>query len=229
MNNYTRSIVAPEETTIVMAHHSEVSREPLHADNYLAGRGYAVGQVLSRVFHPILLNVAMFLIVGYYAMATHVEGLKWALICIFAQVVPPSLFFSYRMRQGAYSDEDVSNRRQRNELYLFGLGTVLVGLLILTPLGLPRPFVALLLCAFVIGIINSIVNLGWKISVHATASASIATVTWLFAPLLGIALWLGALAVGWARVRTRNHTPLQVVSGFAVAASVVLVVFRLVG
>jgi len=55
-----------------------------------------------------------------------------------------------------------------------------------------------------------------------------ATVTWLFAPLLGIALWLCALAVGWARVRTRNHTPLQVLSGFAVAVSVVLIVFRLV-
>ncbi len=211
-----------------MAHHSDVSRETLPSDANLSGYGYVVGQILSHIFHPILLNVAMFLIVGYYAMATHVEGFKWALICILAQVVPPSLFFSYRMRQGAYSDEDVSNRRQRNELYAFGLGTVLVGLLVLTPLGLPRPFVALLLCAFVIGVINSIVDLRWKISVHATAVASIATVTWLFAPMPGIALWLCALAVGWARVRTGNHTPLQVLSGFAVAASVVLLVFRLV-
>jgi membrane-associated phospholipid phosphatase len=211
-----------------MARQSNISQNRLPTDDYLSGRGYVVGQFLSRLFHPILLNVAMFLVVGYYAMATHVEGLKWALICILAQVVPPSLFFSYRMRRGAYSDEDVSNRRQRNELYMVGLGTVLAGLLILTPLGLPRPFVALLLCALMIGVINSLVNLSWKISVHATAIAAMATVTLLFAPRLGVALWLCALAVGWARVRTRNHTPLQVLGGFVVAVSVVLIVFRLV-
>jgi membrane-associated phospholipid phosphatase len=105
---------------------------------------------------------------------------------------------------------------------------VLVGLLILTPLGLPRPFIALLLCAFIIGVVNSVINLSWKISVHATAIASMATVTLLFAPMLGIVFWLCALAVGWARVRTRNHTPLQVLGGFAVAISVVMIVFRLV-
>jgi len=38
-------------------------------------------------------------------------------------------------------------------------------------------------------------------------------------------LWLCALAVGWARVRTRNHTTLQVIAGLVVAAAIISVSF----
>lgn len=210
-----------------MAHH-DVSHETL-PPSYLAGRGYALALLLSRVFHPILLNVAMFVIVGYYAQTTSWEGMKWALACIVAQVVPPTLFFTYRLRQGAYSDEDVSRRQQRNELYVFGLMTVLGGIALLLPLGLPRAFMALLLCALIVGVVCATINLAWKISVHAASIASTATVALLFSQTLGIILWICAVAVGWARVRTRNHTPLQVLAGFVVAAIVVATVFQVVG
>jgi membrane-associated phospholipid phosphatase len=41
-------------------------------------------------------------------------------------------------------------------------------------------------------------------------------------------LWATAALVGWARVRTRNHTPRQVIAGFAVAALVMSGAFALV-
>jgi membrane-associated phospholipid phosphatase len=80
-----------------------------------------------------------------------------------------------------------------------------------------------------LGLIGGVINLFWKISVHAASIASLATVALLYSRNLGIALWVCALAVGWARVRTGNHTPLQVLAGFLCAATVVLIVFQLVG
>ena len=35
--------------------------------------------------------------------------------------------------------------------------------------------------------------------------------------------------LGWARVRTHNHTPMQVLAGFASAATVIVAVFELIG
>jgi len=64
---------------------------------------------------------------------------------------------------------------------------------------------------------------------HSASIAATATVALLFWQGLGLLLWLCALAVGWARVRTGNHTPLQVLAGFLSALIVVLVVFQLVG
>jgi membrane-associated phospholipid phosphatase len=195
----------------------------------IENRSYALGRLLSRLFHPILMNVLTFLIAGYYGLADHMAGLAWAGACILALVLPPTIFYRVRLRQGAYGDEDISIRHQRNELYLFGFVWVLVATAALIPLGIPAPLLAVIVVALVLGIVAGIVNLFWKISVHAAAIGTLATVALLQMRSLGIALWICALAVGWARVRTHNHTPLQVLAGFLIAATTVLAVFQLFG
>jgi membrane-associated phospholipid phosphatase len=175
------------------------------------------------------MNVLTFLIVGYFGLENRASGLAWAGACVLALVLPPTLFYTIRLRQGAYGDEDVSIRQQRNELYLFGFVWVLLATAALIPLGVPAPLLAVIVTALVIGVIAGIVNLFWKISVHATAIGTLATVALLQMRSLGIALWICALAVGWARVRTHNHTPLQVLAGFLAAATTVLAVFQLFG
>jgi membrane-associated phospholipid phosphatase len=195
----------------------------------IENRSYALGHLLSRVFHPIPMNVLTFLIVGYFGLENRASGLAWAGACVLALVLPPTLFYTIRLRQGAYGDEDVSIRQQRNELYLFGFVWVLLATAALIPLGVPAPLLAVIVTALVIGVIAGIVNLFWKISVHATAIGTLATVALLQMRSLGIALWICALAVGWARVRTHNHTPLQVLAGFLAAATTVLAVFQLFG
>jgi membrane-associated phospholipid phosphatase len=211
-----------------MAPHSNIPHDTYDSD-VLDGRGYALARLISQLFHPILLNIISFLIVGYAALRTHTEGLKWSGICILTLVLPPTIFYYFRLRQGAYADEDVSVREQRNELYLFGFSWVLIATPILAYLGAPRPFLALMICALALGLINGGINLFWKISAHATAIASTATIALLYLPSLGAALWACALAVGWARVRTRNHTPMQVLGGFCSAVAVILVVFQVAG
>jgi membrane-associated phospholipid phosphatase len=201
----------------------------MYDNQAFGGRGYALGRVLSQIFHPILLNIASFLIVGYASLATLASGLRWAGICILTLILPPTAFYYTRLRQGVYSDEDISVREQRNELYLFGFTWVLIATAGLGLVGAPRPFLALMISALTLGLIGGFVNLFWKISAHATAIASVATIGLIYWRPLGIALWACAVLVGWARVRTNNHTPLQVLAGFVSAAAVILAVFELVG
>lgn len=188
-------------------------------------RSYAAGQVLSRIFHPILLNITMFIIVGYAGLSSIRSGMLWAGVCILVQVLPPTLFYTSQARQGAYSDEDVSIRQQRNGLYMVSLATTIVGTAIMIPFGLPRPFLALLVGAALMAIIAGGINLFWKISVHGATIAATAMVALQYSLALGLFFWLCALAVGWARVRTHNHTPLQVLAGFGVAVVVVQTMF----
>jgi membrane-associated phospholipid phosphatase len=217
-----------EEMTNIMAQHHDISHDRYEAEP-LGGRRYALARVLSQVFHPILVNIASFLIVGYASLSSHVDGLRWAGICILTLVLPPTIFYSIRLRQGAYADEDVSVREQRNELYLFGFIWVSIATILLRVFAVPDPFLALMFCALALGLIGGVVNLFWKISAHSTAIASAATIGLLYSPPLGIVLWVCALLVGWARVRTRNHTPLQVLAGFCSATVVVLVIFQVFG
>lgn len=189
------------------------------------GRGYTVARMISQVFHPVILGVLSIFIVGVLGVEPRRVGLLWALFCTVLQVVPPTIFFSIRLRQGAYTDDDVSVRSQRNELYLFGIVNLAVGLVVLRLLGAPAPIMAMLASGIVLSLMAWLINLYWKISVHASSIGSTATLAALYSEPLGLALWLSALALGWARVRTRNHTPLQVVAGLSLAAVCVVGTF----
>jgi membrane-associated phospholipid phosphatase len=199
---------------------------PLSAET--ASRSYQLAQQLSQLFHPILMNITTFLLVGLLAVEPRSTGLLWSFVCIALQVVPATVFFEVRRRQGAYTDADVSVRQQRNELYVMANVVLIISLVLLVWFGAPPPFLAITAAALVIGVLSGLINLRWKISGHAASIGTTAAVATLHAPLLGVAFWVCAALVGWARVKTRNHTPLQVVAGLSLAAAAVTVAFRLV-
>ncbi len=189
------------------------------------GRGYAVARLISQVLHPVFLGVVSIFIVGLLGVEPRQAGLSWALLCTGLQVLPPTLFFTIRLRQGAYTDDDISVRSQRNELYLFGIVNLVAGMVVLQLLGAPPPILAMAASGIAISVLAWIINLYWKISVHASSMGSTATLAALYSEPLGLAFWLCALALGWARVRTRNHTPMQVVAGLLLAAGCVIGAF----
>ncbi|NJP04240.1 MAG: phosphatase PAP2 family protein [Chloroflexaceae bacterium] len=145
------------------------------------------------------------------------------------QIVPAILFFVIRLRQGAYSDEDVSVRHERNELYLVSLVTITLGTLMLLFLNAPIALIALHVGVWVISLLCWIINVFWKISVHATTASSTATIAFFLSPVLGLILGIGAVLVGWSRVRTGNHTPLQVLAGLVLAIVGISATFAVFG
>jgi membrane-associated phospholipid phosphatase len=211
-----------------MTQHNDLAAEALRR-GAAPGRGYAVARLISQIFHPVTLSIVSIFIVGAFGVRPLNSGLGWATLCTIIQVLPPTIFFTVRLRQGAYTDDDVSVRSQRNELYLFGMVTVLAGMALLSILGAPTPFVALLASAALINGLSWLINLFWKISIHSAGIGSCATIAALHSEPLGLLLWVCALSLGWARVRTRNHTPMQVVAGLALACVCVVGSFMAFG
>lgn len=211
-----------------MSSHNDLTAEAIRR-GAVPGRGYAVARLISQVCHPVSLGVMSVFIVGLLGVESRQAGLFWALLCTALQIVPPTVFFSIRLRQGAYSDDDVSIRSQRNELYLFGIVTLIIGMIVLYLLHAPKPFLAMSTSSIMISVLAALINLYWKISIHASSMGSTATLAALYSEPLGLAFWLCALVLGWARVRTRNHTPMQVVAGLMLSVVCVLGAFMLYG
>ncbi len=207
-----------------MQNHRDLTAEAL-SRGALPGRGYAIARFLSQLLHPLFLTTLSLLLVGFYGVANQPAGLLWALLVAVLQIVPLTTFYTIRLRRGAYSDEDVSNRHQRNELYMFALFTAVISIGILLMLRAPLPIIALLLSALLLNISSWLINLSWKISVHAASMGYCTTIALIYSRPIGIILACCALALGWARVRTRNHSPGQVVAGMLLASACVLVVF----
>ncbi|RMD73629.1 MAG: PAP2 family protein, partial [Chloroflexi bacterium] len=151
----------------------------------LPGRGYTIARWISQILHPVPLGIVSIFIVGVFGNDNRASGLWWSLLCIFLHVVPSVIFFNIRLHQGAYSDDDISVRTQRNELYLFGMANVLIGTAILWALQAPLPLIAMLVSVAVMNLLSYIVNLFWKISIHSASIGSCATLASIYLPTLG--------------------------------------------
>lgn len=184
-------------------------------------RAYRIGRIVSQIFHPTINGLLAYLLVGITGpgIASPRIGLMWTAICILLILIPPAAYFYVRLYRGQFSDDDVSHRSERTGLYSVAILTVVTSSIILYLVGIPRIFLRLNAAATGVTVICMLINFRWKISVH---SASIGTLAMLATLLLGqgwgIFFWLCAAIVGWARIRTGNHTLLQVLAGWAVAS-----------
>ena len=190
---------------------------------------YRIGRILSQVFHPITNGIASFLIVGAFAadfVEARLRGFGWALVVIAVLILPPTLYFYFRLFRGHFSDDDVSQRNQRYGLYFFSLGSVALAALALYALSVPVVFLQLIGASIGIMVVCMLINFVWKISVHSASIATLATLSTHYLQPLGIFFWIAALALGWARIRTGNHTIWQVVAGWSVAIACVILALR---
>lgn len=205
-----------------MRQQPELSGDALDS-NEMESRSLLLARLLSQIFNPVFVTIAAYLLIGL--QTPDEAGLAWFGGIIAVQTVPSLVYYLVRLRQGRFSDADVSVRHERNELYIFGTVSVLLTIVLLLALDAPRPFLALTVGMLGIGIICGLINLSWKISMHGAAIGALATLALIHSHILGIVFWICAAAVAWARVRTRNHTPGQVIAGLAVAAVVVVASF----
>jgi len=186
-----------------------------------------VARGLTEVFAPPVLVATLPIVIGVHASRTVPAGLAWGLLAsTFCAIIPNAIVW-YGVRQGRLSDRHIGVREQRTKPLALGLASVLVGLVLLMLFGAPRELIALVVALFVGGLVATVINHYWKLSVHASVAAgSMVVLALAFGPAL-LATAVVVLAVGWSRVRLRDHTTSQVVAGTVIGTVVTGLVFGL--
>ncbi|WP_416903495.1 phosphatase PAP2 family protein [Micromonospora echinospora] len=185
-----------------------------------------IARVVTEVFAPALLAAIMPIVVALHATWPAAgSGVGWALVgALFCSLIPNSLIW-WGVRRGRLTDHHVRVREQRRTPLTLGLVSVLIGLALLVGLRAPRPVIAIVVVMFVVGLAVTLVNLVWKLSIHAAVAAgSAAVLVIVFGPALLSTAPLVAL-VGWSRVQLREHTISQVVAGVAIGLAVAVPTF----
>lgn len=129
-------------------------------------------------------------------------------------VALPISWHNYRkVRQGRYTNFDVSDRRQRTGFYpvLIGLVALVAGLLVLT--GQPRPFWTGAVCLLGLLVGSYGVNRFLKVSLHASLSFYLAWAMYLLNPALGLAMAGLATLVAASRLVLQRHTLPEILLG----------------
>ena len=170
------------------------------------------------------------LIVTVVAIGWHADGragIGWGLLAALFTAVLPTLFISYGVRHGRWSDRNVGARRPRLLVLAFITASVAAGLILLLVLGAPRLLTGYLAFMLASVAVLAAITTVWKISIHcAVASGSVVILALTYGPLvlLGYAL-VGLL--GWARVTVQDHTVAQVVAGSVLGAVAAAVAYAL--
>jgi membrane-associated phospholipid phosphatase len=155
--------------------------------------------------------------IGWHA--DHLAGVGWGLLAALFTAVLPTLFISYGIRRGRWSDRNVGARRPRLAVLAFSAVSVAAGLVLLTAGGGPGLLTGYLAFMLASVALLTAVTTVWKISIHcAVASGSVVILALSFGPLVWPAYALVVL-LGWSRVELKEHTVAQVIVGSVLGAA----------
>ncbi len=187
---------------------------------WIRATGRMLARVITEALAPAVLVAGMSVLVGWHATGWRPVGLLWGTGAALFCSLLPFWYIVRRVQAGDLSDHHIGVRAQRRGPMLVGLGSIVLGLVLLALLGAPRHLIALVIAIFLGGTASTIFNSFWKMSVHtAVAAASVAGLVVEFGWWLTVTAPLAVL-VGWSRVRLADHTVPQVLVGAVVGALV---------
>jgi membrane-associated phospholipid phosphatase len=184
-------------------------------------------ELVSYIFHPLLIVIPTLVIAMIRLGSTLGQAIFWTVLSVVIVNLPMALLLFWGVRSGKYSDASVSIREQRTSIYAVG-GTCLVILLAVLVIGkAPVVIIACLISAVIATALGYWINRYTKLSLHSAAMAGCTAVLLWTAPLIGVIMAVFAPLVGWARIRLKHHTPVQILIGWMVSMVCVFVVFQL--
>lgn len=153
-------------------------------------------------------------------------ALKWTIFS-YAFILAVVLFVVIGVMFGVFSNFDVSKRKQRPLLFSFSAFAIFCYLLSLLILHGPK-ILFLAVFAIIFGLITFVITNKWiKASIHvATATAVLLFVGIVYKGYSFLLLTLVPL-LAWARIKTKEHTPVETVIGSILGIVVTLIVYSI--
>lgn len=207
---------------------SQPTRYNRHVPDPVPDRTKRLATLIGYMFHPFALFAPATLIV--MRDEDWQTALMWFVI-VTGIVLPPIVIVVGWVK--SRHQKEVYQRTAREPIYLVGWLAMLVALGVLMAFDAPKPLQASVAAAALWIPLQMAVNYFYtKISAHAAVSMGIVTGLAMLGALDRFPWWLAGVAIvlltGWARIQTRDHTPQQVILGWLVAGTSVLVMFALV-
>ena len=181
-------------------------------------------RAISFLSHPffILLYSPYFLMEKFGS--SDISSLKWILVSYFFLGLILA-FVVACVEFGIFSDFDITKREQRPLFFLFAGLITSIYLLLLFIFNGPKALL-IVIAAAILGIIAiDIINSRIKASVHvATLSAFMVSVGLIYKGPYLLLLFLIPV-MGWSRVKTKKHTPLEATIGGVLGGALTIVIY----
>lgn len=172
---------------------------------------YRLAEWISRLFSPPLVATVALATIALADFSR--AALAWAFLTLLLMILTPAGYLVYLHQRGQITDLDVFVRHQRTRPYLLSIGCSLVTFALLNTAN--ASYLLQIVAAAAIFQTSGLfaVNLKWKISAHAAATAGFSSLFYWVGGISVLPVWLFIPVVAWSRVHLKRHTLYQTIAG----------------
>ncbi len=184
---------------------------PSPSHKHIANR---LARSISNLVNPVFVGIFVTGLITFKIIDNPTHATKWFGLTILLTAIPPILYVVYLVKTGYLTDIYMPDREKRLKPILVIFSWLAVSIVILylvhAPLAMPFLISAVLAQIVFLGIITVL----WKISFHSATIMSAATIAILLCSQFAWETSALVPLVGWARIRLKRHTFMQVVAGY---------------
>jgi membrane-associated phospholipid phosphatase len=181
-------------------------------------------KLISTVFNPIFLLIPVPFVLVLRTTASLNAAIYWALFSfIFVLIV--GVFILVGIKEGYFSDLDISRKTQRPVLFSFAVLLCSIYVFSLYFLNAPKVLFIAIFALFAGLITIEIVNKFTKASIHVATVSAFATSLFLVYGGIFILSFLFIPLVAWSRIKTHNHTKDQAIVGALIGVIITVAVY----
>ncbi len=190
-----------------------------------SGTKFRVAKVVTEVTAPVVLASTLLIVVALRSAASRSDALLIGVVAAAFAAAIPFAFILRGARRGRWTSHHVDEREHRPLVLSVALGSLTLGLVVLTAWNAPRQLVALL-AAMGAGLAAVlVVSRFWKVSIHsAVAGGTTIVLALVFGPALFV-FGLLAGAAAWSRIVLDDHSAAQVIVGLVIGAAIAAAIF----
>lgn len=184
-----------------------------------------LSNIISIVFHPLLIvTYGVLLALTQTYLSEYPSQLKLAILggTFLTTALIPGLFILLLIYNGAATDAELTDRKERAVPYLIIIISLLSCLYYLHRMRMPFWLIAIVVGGCIALVVALCVNFFWKISAHMLGMGGLLGGVMgvcrihMMNPYVGfIILIVGAGLLAMSRIYLKRHTPMQAYAGFA--------------
>lgn len=173
-------------------------------------------KILSNVFNPIFSLLIFFGVFAYEKM-NYDEAFRNFMLMLSMVVIPIFAWIIWNVKTGRYTNMDVSNRKQRNSLYIFNFFIIAIYIAVLHFTKQRTDLIVIIIFLFVLLVVMQISNFYIKSSMHTSLNVFVSALFFSLNPIFGFIWLMLSLLVGISRIVLKRHTPKEVMMGGFIA------------
>lgn len=180
----------------------------------------SVARMISIIGHPML-TAPLFVLIVLFTGNDLKSASFLTLLIIGGVFIPIVTWMFLKSKNGSYTNFDVSDQKQRRSLFRFAIPIMVVVTTVLFITHQSRNTCLSLLFATILVVVSQVVNYFFiKSSLHVSLTLYLAFLSLAIAPILGYALMVLSILIGWSRVELKRHTISEVVVGAVIGVGI---------